>query len=132
VRFAVDLFDPGESNIAPGSPGTITALGRQDGGPGASGSPAPTVAATPAGSAAPGASDAPGVGGVEQRPGARDELWVAIVLVVLLVLLAEWLVYHRDAVTRLWRGLRRADAPAGPGSAGNSSTGTGGASGPGR
>ena len=124
VRFAVDLFDPGESNIAPGSPGTITALGRQDGAPGASGSPAPTVAVTPAGSADPGASGAPGAGGVEQQPGARDELWVAIVLVVLLVLLAEWLVYHRDAVTRLWRGLRRADAPVGPGPAG-----TGGAAG---
>ncbi len=42
-----------------------------------------------------------------ERPAARDELWVAIVLIVLLVLLAEWLVYHRDAVTRLWRGIRR-------------------------
>ncbi len=39
-------------------------------------------------------------------------------LIVLAVLLAEWLVYHRDAVTRLWRGLRRAPAsvPGPPGS----------------
>jgi Ca-activated chloride channel homolog len=115
VRFAVDLFDPGESNIAPGSPGTIIALGRQDGAAGASGSPSPTAAPTPAAttaaSSAPGASGAPGAGGAAQRPGARDELWFVIVLVVLLVLLAEWLVYHRDAVTRLWRGLRPGPAP---------------------
>jgi hypothetical protein len=38
---------------------------------------------------------------------ARDELWVLVVLVALGFLVAEWLVYHRDAVTRLWRGLRR-------------------------
>jgi hypothetical protein len=37
------------------------------------------------------------------------------VLVVLTVLLVEWLVYHRDAVTRLWRGLRRGPAEAAPG-----------------
>jgi VWA domain-containing protein/aerotolerance regulator-like protein len=108
VRFAVDLFDPGESDIAPGSPVAIVALGRQNDAspaPGASGSPAPTAAPTAAPSAAPGTSGAPGAG-AEQRPGARDELWFAIVLVVLLVLIAEWLVYHRDAVTRLWRGVR--------------------------
>ena len=29
-----------------------------------------------------------------------------IVLIALAVLLAEWIVYQRDAVTRLWRGLR--------------------------
>jgi hypothetical protein len=55
----------------------------------------------------------PGGGVAEERPAARDELWVLIVLVVLVVLLAEWLVYHRDAVTRLWRGVRRAPTPAG-------------------
>jgi hypothetical protein len=58
----------------------------------------------------------PGGGVVEPRPAARDELWVAIVLVVLAILLIEWLVYHRDAVTRLWRGVRRRPfPPAGPG-----------------
>jgi hypothetical protein len=51
---------------------------------------------------------------VDARPVARDELWVLIVLVVIVVLIVEWLVYHRDAVTRLWRGLRRAPGPSGP------------------
>src|SRR5439155_23231206 len=46
-RFAVDLFDPSESNIAPGSPASITALGRQ---PGASASPGAPAAASPAAS----------------------------------------------------------------------------------
>jgi hypothetical protein len=125
VRFAVDLFDPGESNIAPGSPAMITALGRgadASGAPGSSGAPASpgvTEAPTPAASLAPGASAAPGAG-AEERSAARDELWVVIVLVVLLVLLVEWLVYHRDAVTRLWRGLRRAPAASGPPGSGRS------------
>ncbi len=106
LRFAVDLFDPAESNIAPGSAAAIAALG---GGvvssPGASGSGAPT--ATPAGSptATPGPSGASG--GATDRPAARDELWVPIVLLVLLVLMVEWLVYQRDSATRLWRGFKR-------------------------
>ncbi|MEO8272764.1 MAG: VWA domain-containing protein [Chloroflexota bacterium] len=104
VRFAVDLFDPSESDVSPGSPSAIVALGRQ---PGSSGTPGSTTAPTPAGSAAPGASTAPGGAAAEAPPVARDELWVLIVLIVLVVLMAEWLVYHRDAVTRLWRGLRR-------------------------
>jgi hypothetical protein len=37
-----------------------------------------------------------------------------VVLVVLVFLMAEWLVYHRDAVTRLWRGLRRPPPEPGP------------------
>jgi Ca-activated chloride channel family protein len=114
VRFAVDLFDASESNIAPGSPALITSLGRQ---PGASVSPAisaqPSPAASPAASPEPAASGIAGGATTEVPPAARDELWVVIVLVVLVVLLAEWLVYHRDAVTRLWRGLRRAPTPAG-------------------
>jgi hypothetical protein len=110
VRFAVDLFDLGESDIAPGSPSSITALGPQ---PGASQSPGASPAATPDSTPEPGASAVPGGGVAEERPAARDELWVLIVLVVLVVLLAEWLVYHRDAVTRLWRGVRRAPTPAG-------------------
>jgi Ca-activated chloride channel family protein len=110
VRFAVDLFDTNESDIAPGSPASITALGRQ---PGASASPGASAAlASPAASATPASSaaSASGIAGgatADERSAARDELWVVIVLVVLVVLLAEWLVYHRDAVTRLWRGLRR-------------------------
>jgi Ca-activated chloride channel family protein len=110
LRFAVDLFDPGESDIAPGSPSAIVALGRT---PGSSGSPAASPVASPAATDAPGASSAPGGAGAGTPPVARDELWVAIVLVVLVVLLIEWLVYHRDAVTRLWRGVRR--TPPGPG-----------------
>jgi len=108
-RFAVDLFDPAESNIAPGSASEIEALG---GGvpatPGPSGSG--TAGASPAPSGSPAASGAAGAGSGQgtaaDRPPARDELWVPIVLVALLVLLAEWVVYQRDAVTRLWRGLR--------------------------
>jgi hypothetical protein len=111
VRFAVDLFDPGESDISPGSPSAIAALGRQ---PGASGGADQPSAPS---SQAPGSSVTPGVAGTDKPPVARDELWVLVVLVVLGFLLAEWLVYHRDAVTRLWRGLRRAADPE-PGPAG--------------
>jgi hypothetical protein len=110
IRFAVDLFDPDESDIAPGSPASIEALG--PGGPGSSPGPSASPGASagpsvgPGASGAPGASPAPGAGTTERRP-ARDELWVPIVLVALVVLAVEWLVYHRDAVTRIWRGLRR-------------------------
>jgi Ca-activated chloride channel family protein len=124
IRFAVDLFDVDESNIAPGSAAAIEALGRAAGAsasPGASAGPseAPTAAAT----RAPGSSATPGAGSGSEQPMARDELWVAVVLVVLVVLLLEWLVYHRDAVTRLWRGVRARGAapttPAAPGSRGS-------------
>jgi hypothetical protein len=106
-RFAVDLFDPGESNIAPGSAEAIEALG---GGPG-SASPAPSgsaalATATPAPTGSPAASGGAGAGTTADRPPARDELWVPIVLIAIVVLLAEWIVYQRDAVTRLWRGFR--------------------------
>ena len=104
IRFAVDLFDPSESDIAPGSPSAIVALGRQ---PAASGAPGGSGAPTATPTTAPGASAGPGGGTTDGRPVARDELWFVIVLIVLVVLTAEWLVYHRDAVTRLWRGLRR-------------------------
>ena len=96
IRFAVDLFDIGESDIAPGSPSTITALG-----PTTSGSPATSASAPPGGATQ------------EPRAPARDELWVPIVLLVLAVLLVEWLVFHRDAVLRLWRRLQ--PAPTGSG-----------------
>ena len=107
VRFAVDLFDASESDVAPGSPSTIVALGRTPGASGAapSGSPLPTT--TPA----PGSSVTPGGGTTDKPPVARDELWVLLVLIALVVLTAEWLVYHRDAVTRLWRNLRGRSAP---------------------
>ena len=85
VRFAVDLFDVGESTIAPGSVAAIETLGR-----------------TPA------ASPAPGSGGqqaAEARPTTRDELWLPIVVIVLLALCIEWAVYHRDALIRLRRSV---------------------------
>ncbi len=97
IQFAVDLFDAAESNIAPGSAAAIVALG---GGTAATPGPSGAIAsAAPAPSAAPAAGPA-------ARPPARDELWVPIVLLVLFVLMAEWVAYQRDAVTRLWRGLR--------------------------
>jgi Ca-activated chloride channel family protein len=80
VRFAVDLFDVDESTIAPGSAATIEALG-----------------------VAPSASAAPGSGSAATRPSARDELWIPLVLLVLVVLSVEWAVYHRDAVIRIRR-----------------------------
>jgi len=108
IRFAVDLFDPGESDIAPGSAAAISALGTsadQSPGPGASGASTASPAIGP--SAGPGESGTPGAAATgEPRRPARDELWVPIVLIALAVLTIEWLVYQRDAVTRLWRGIR--------------------------
>jgi hypothetical protein len=109
LRFAVDLFDANESDIAPGSPSAIVALGRQAGG---SGSPGAAAGASAATSPAPGSSPAAGAAGTAAPPAARDELWVVLVLAVLVVLLTEWLVYQRDAVTRIWRGLRGRPATA--------------------
>ena len=82
VRFAVDLFDVGESTIAPGSVAAIEGLG-----------------------AAPQASGAPGNGTTTDRPTTRDELWLPIVLLVLIGLCTEWALYHRDAVVRMRRSL---------------------------
>jgi hypothetical protein len=70
-----------ESTIAPGAAATIEALGT-----------------------APEAPGAPGAGTPTPRPAARDELWIPLVVLVLLVLSVEWMVYHRDAVIRLQRG----------------------------
>lgn len=78
VRFTVALFDVDESTTTPGSATDIESLG------------------TPVG---------PGGGEVAERPSARDELWVPVVLAVLALLLIEWTVYHRDAAIRLRRGL---------------------------
>jgi len=80
VHFAVDLFDVDESTIAPGSAATIERLGE-----------APSTSAGPGSDAA-------------ERPSARDELWIPIVVIVLLVLSIEWAVYHRDSVIRIRRG----------------------------
>ena len=87
TRFAVDLFDVAESTITPGSPDAIEKLGRAAVVPGASGAP-----------------NQPGATPVE-RPAARDELWIPIVLVVLVGLCVEWALYHRDVVIRGWRAL---------------------------
>jgi hypothetical protein len=110
IHFAVDLFDPAESDIAPGSPSAIAALGPQ---PGESGAPASSGSPAPSG---PSATPQPGVATVtpEPRRPARDELWIPIVLIALVVLTVEWLVYHRDAVIRLWRSLRHRDATGQP------------------
>ncbi|MGH2475775.1 MAG: vWA domain-containing protein, partial [Candidatus Limnocylindrales bacterium] len=87
VRFAVDLFDVNESTIAPGSAAAIEALGT-----GATASPSPGAGGS-------------GGGAVTERPTARDELWVPIVLLVLVVLCVEWALYHRDGFIRLRRSL---------------------------
>jgi Ca-activated chloride channel family protein len=78
IRFAVDLFDVAESTIAPGSAAAIEALG------------------TPASG-----------GAAADRPPVRDELWVPIVLLALLLLTLEWLVYERDVLARLRLGIGR-------------------------
>ncbi len=76
VRFAVDLLDVDESTIAPGDAAAIAALG----------GPSNTAAAA-------------------ERPPARDEMWIPILLAVLALLLLEWMVYERDALARLRRSL---------------------------
>jgi hypothetical protein len=78
LLFAVDLFAPDESNIAPGDGSRLTALG----------------------------TDAPPDPG--QAGTARDEFWPLLVSLALLFLLIEWLVYERDGARRLWRGARDA------------------------
>jgi hypothetical protein len=94
VRFAVGLLDVDESRIAPGDIARLTALGK------------------------PAASPAPGTGTPEPRPNARDEIWIPIVALALLVLTVEWLVYERDTLARLRRSLSarvRGGRPAGRG-----------------
>ncbi len=96
IAFAVDLFDPGESAIAPGPPRVLEDLGAAPAGPSASGAPT--------GSAA------------EARPNARDEIWIPIVFGVLVLLCVEWALYHRDTVLRGWRAVSgRLRRPAGTG-----------------
>jgi len=116
IRFAVDLFDVAESNIAPGSVNAIVALGGATAQPEPSGS-APPTGASPSPAAEPSGSPAPAVAAPADRPPARDELWAPILLLVLLFLCIEWAVYQRDALTRLWRGVggRLRRRPAGEG-----------------
>lgn len=78
LLFAVDLFDADESNIAPGNGSRLIELGG--------------TAATD-----------PGETGV-----ARDEWWLPLVVLALLLLMVEWLVYERDGARRLVSRLRGA------------------------
>jgi Ca-activated chloride channel family protein len=84
VRFAVGLLDVDESRIAPGDTAQLTSLGQP--------------------AASPGTGTGSGAGAPVERPNARDEIWIPIVLVALLVLTFEWLVYERDTLARLRRG----------------------------
>jgi hypothetical protein len=77
ITFAVDLFDLDESNIAPGDGARIAAVGVERSATGA-----------PAGIA-------------------RDEWWVPLALLALLLLVLEWLVYERDGARRIWQAARR-------------------------
>jgi Ca-activated chloride channel homolog len=95
LAFAVDLFDVSESAIAPGPPRVLEDLGRAAAAPGASGAPTASGA---------GGTGGPG-GAAATRPNARDEVWIPIVFVVLVVLCVEWALYHRDTVQRGWRAL---------------------------
>jgi Ca-activated chloride channel family protein len=76
VLFAVDLFDEDESNIAPGNGSRLTELGGT-------------------------AQVQPGENGM-----ARDEWWLPLVIVALIVLMLEWLVYERDGARRLLNWVR--------------------------
>lgn len=81
--FAVNLFDEEESNIAPGDGARLVALGAE-------------------------ATEATAAASVS-----RDEWWVPLALLALVVLLLEWLVYERDGARRLAAALhlRRPAAP---------------------
>jgi hypothetical protein len=83
TKFAVDLLDVNESMIAPGDIARLTAMGKPVASPGAGA----------------------GGGAAVDRPNARDELWIPVVLVALLVLTVEWLVYERDTLARLRRAV---------------------------
>ncbi|HYN47491.1 MAG TPA: VWA domain-containing protein, partial [Candidatus Nanopelagicales bacterium] len=93
VQFAVDLFDVGESTIAPGSATALERLGSAvaSGGAGAAGN---------------------------DRPPARDDLWIPLAAIALAFLVLEAVVFQRDALVRLrrWLGARlgRGGSPAPP------------------
>jgi hypothetical protein len=87
-RFAVALFDVGESTIAPGSAAAIEQLGA-----------GPTT----------------GSGAGADRPPAHEDLWVPLAAIVLVGLLLETLLVQRDALVRTRRWLRtRIGRPATP------------------
>ena len=90
VRFAVDLFDVGESTIAPGSAAAIEALGT-----------------------APRRVPRPGWHRRARRAARRPatSCGCPIVLLVLIGLCVEWAVYHRDALIRIRRSIARAVRP---------------------
>ena len=81
-RVAANLFDPAESNIAPGDPRRLVEMGRAG--------PADTVAQQPS----------------------RAEWWWPLALVGLVLLGVEWLLFHRPTRARLNRILRRGAAGA--------------------
>jgi Ca-activated chloride channel family protein len=83
ARFAVDLFDVDESTIAPGSAAALEALG----------------SATAAGSSGSIGND---------RPPARDDLWIPLAAIALALLVLEAFVFQRDALVRIrrWLALR--------------------------
>jgi Ca-activated chloride channel family protein len=79
VQFAVDLFDVAESTIAPGSAAALEQLGSAAGG---------------------------GAGGAgNDRPPARDDLWIPLAAIALAFLVLEALVFQRDALVRVRRWL---------------------------
>lgn len=81
-RTAANLFNPGESAVKPGDPTRIVDLGR--GGP------------------------TPGGGDLS----ARSEWWWPLALVGLVLLLVEWMLFHRPTRRALSRLLRRGGPPA--------------------
>ena len=96
ARIGTCLRDRTAHGIAPGDIAKLTALGQ------------------PAASPGTGA----GTGTTDPRPNARDEIWIPIVLLALLVLTVEWLVYERDTLARLRRAVMarvRGTRPAGRG-----------------
>ncbi len=96
--FAVDLFEPTESSIAPGDGSALTALGVAASGPTAT-------------------------AGL-----ARDEWWPLLLLVLLVALSVEWLVYERDGARRIrdrFRSLRPGRTRPADGSSSSGSRGGG-------
>jgi hypothetical protein len=82
VQFAVDLFDVNESTIAPGSAAALEGLG----------------SATTGG---------PAGGAANERPPARNDLWISLAAIALALLVLEAFVFQRDALVRIRRRLGR-------------------------
>ena len=96
VQFAVDLFDVGESTIAPGSAAALEKLG-----------------SAAAGQAA------------GDRPPARDDLWIPLAAIAIALLVLEAAVFQRAALVRVrrWLARRRGRGPAGRPSAASAGPG---------